>query len=116
MPDQRPARRFTLDEANALLPTVRRLTAAAVREAESLTERIEAVAPGTEPHARLEESLSGVITGWAQQIEALGLEAKGLWLVDFDTGEGYYCWQHPEAAIAHYHGYAEGFAGRMKIV
>ena len=46
----------------------------------------------------------------------MGLEAKGLWLVDFDNGEGYYCWQHPEASLSHYHGYEEGFAGRMKIV
>ena len=36
--------------------------------------------------------------------------------VDFDSGEGYYCWRYPEAAVQHYHGYEDGFAGRMKIV
>ena len=49
-------------------------------------------------------------------MEALGIVVKGLWLVDFDNGEGYYCWKYPEPAIRHYHGYDEGFAGRMKIV
>ena len=44
-----------------------------------------------------------------------GLEAKGLWLVDFDNGEGYYCWSYPESSITHYHGYDDGFAGRISI-
>jgi len=38
-----------------------------------------------------------------------------LWLVDFDNGEGYYCWSYPEPAITHYHGYDDGFAGRISI-
>ena len=36
-------------------------------------------------------------------------------VVDFDNGEGYYCWRYPEETIGHYHGYDDGFAGRMKI-
>ena len=47
--------------------------------------------------------------GWAGEVQSLGLEAKGLWLVDFDNGEGYYCWCYPEETVAHYHGYADGF-------
>jgi hypothetical protein len=35
--------------------------------------------------------------------------------VDFDNGDGYYCWCYPEHSITHYHGYSDGFAGRMKI-
>jgi hypothetical protein len=35
--------------------------------------------------------------------------------VDFDNGDGYYCWSYPESAITHYHGYDEGFSGRMSI-
>ena len=48
-------------------------------------------------------------------VQSLGLEAKGLWLVDFDNGEGYYCWSYPEPTIAHYHTYDAGFAGRITI-
>ena len=36
--------------------------------------------------------------------------------VDFDNGDGYYCWKCPEVTILHYHCYDEGFAGRMTIV
>ena len=60
--------------------------------------------------------LDGVVAVWMDQAQGLGLEVKGLWLVDFDNGDGYYCWKYPEGAILHYHGYDEGFAGRMKIV
>ena len=52
---------------------------------------------------------------WADEVKAMGLEAKGMWLVDFDNGEGYYCWSYPEETISHYHGYDEGFAGRIPI-
>ena len=31
-----------------------------------------------------------------------GLEVKGLWLVDFDNGSGYYCWQYPEEGLQFY--------------
>ena len=44
-----------------------------------------------------------------------GCQAKGMWLVDFDTGEGYYCWHYPEPEICYFHGYDEGFRGRVKI-
>jgi hypothetical protein len=40
---------------------------------------------------------------------------KGLWLVDFDSGSGCYCWQWPEQRLEFYHGYDEGFAGRARI-
>jgi len=63
----------------------------------------------------LSEALRDVVTGWAEEVRSLGLEAKGLWLVDFDNGEGYYCWSYPESAITHYHGYDDGFAGRISI-
>ncbi len=48
-------------------------------------------------------------------MEALGVEVKGLWLVDFDNGSGYYCWRWPERELAFFHGYDEGFAGRTRI-
>ena len=48
-------------------------------------------------------------------MRSLGLEIKGLWLVDFDSGAGYYCWKYPEPAIDHFHGYEEGFAGRLPL-
>ena len=106
---------FALDEARALLPRVRQLTAEAVLRAEALTEELQRVPEHDPAHGQLSDALQEIVDGWAGKIRALGIEVKGLWLVDFDNGEGYYCWKYPEDTVAHYHGYDEGFAGRISI-
>lgn len=117
MESQQSARRiFSLDEARALLPEVKTLTSGAVRRVEALTAKLRKVKASDPMHAELEESIESAVRAWGLAIQALGIEVKGLWLIDFDNGEGYYCWRHPEDTVSHYHGYDEGFAGRMKIV
>jgi hypothetical protein len=106
---------FSLQEARDLLPQVKHVTADAVRRAESLAAQLHGLAEDDPEHASLSEALREVVNGWADDVRSLGLEAKGLWLVDFDNGEGYYCWCYPEESVAHYHGYEEGFNGRVKI-
>jgi hypothetical protein len=98
---------FSYDQAAALLPEVRRLTEEAHRAVEELTER----EPGQDAEARLND-LVGL---WAEAMMQRGLEVKGLWLVDFDNGSGYYCWRYPEAGLLFYHSHEEGFRGRMRI-
>ena len=97
-----PRRTFTLDEARALMPKVQELTAEAVERYAKL--------PGDLEDARLE-----VVQEWAEELRTLGLEIKGLWLVDFDSGAGYYCWKYPELSLNHFHSYEEGFAGRLPL-
>jgi regulator of sirC expression with transglutaminase-like and TPR domain len=100
---EKPARRiFTLEEARALLPRVRELTSEAVTRFGSL--------PGA-----LEDERRAIVEGWVSELESLGCEIKGLWLVDFDSGGGYYCWKYPEPALDHFHGYEEGFSGRLAL-
>lgn len=106
---------FSLQQAQELLPRVKHLTADAVRRAESLASQLHGLAEDDPEHATLSAALREVVNGWAEEVQGLGLEAKGLWLVDFDNGEGYYCWCYPEDAVHHYHGYDDGFAGRMRI-
>jgi hypothetical protein len=112
----RGARVFTLDGARALLPRILELTAEAARQVDPLMARLEDLDASDPEHSRLSESVSRAVTAWAEAVQDLGAEAKGLWLVDFDAGNGYYCWKYPEATVSHYHGYDDGFAGRMKIV
>ncbi len=106
---------FSLQQARELLPHVKHLTAEAVRRAETLASQIKGLGDEDPVHAQLSGALNDVVTGWADELRALGLEVKGLWLVDFDNGEGYYCWCYPEETIGHFHGYDEGFAGRVGI-
>jgi hypothetical protein len=107
---------FSLEEAQGLLPEVKRLTAEAVRAADAIAEELREIPERHPRHARLTADLERIVAAWTAGIRQLGLEAKGLWLVDFDNGEGYYCWAHPEEQITHFHTYEDGFAGRMKIV
>ncbi|MEO8075937.1 MAG: DUF2203 domain-containing protein [Acidobacteriota bacterium] len=111
--DSRPI--FTLQQARDLLPDVKHVTADAVRRAESLSAQLHGLAEDDPEHVSLSAALRQVVTDWTEQVRSLGLEAKGLWLVDFDNGEGYYCWSYPEPNICHFHGYADGFSGRMTI-
>ena len=95
---------FTLDEARSLLPKVKELTSDAVFKFARLAEDEET-----------EDERQGVVGEWAREILALGAEIKGLWLVDFDSGAGYYCWKYPETSLEYFHGYEEGFAGRLPL-
>jgi hypothetical protein len=97
-----PKKIFTYEDACALLPEVQRLTDVAVEQIET----IEDADPGV---------YQRIVEDWAQSVMELGIEVKGLWLVDFDSGGGYYCWKHPEPALEYFHGYDEGFAGRVKL-
>ncbi len=94
---------FSYEDAAALLPEVQRLTADAVREVEAL--------PGEAPRDQGQE----IVTRWAEAVMRLGIEVKGLWLVDFDSGSGYYCWKYPEESLQYFHGYEDGFGGRVKL-
>ena len=96
-----PKRIFSYEQAVALLPEVQRITTEAM-------ERVER-APAAP------EAYESIVQEWAEAIMSLGVEVKGLWLVDFDSGGGYYCWRHPEPALEYFHGYEEGFGGRVKL-
>jgi hypothetical protein len=106
---------FSLEQARELLPDVKHLTADAVRRMEALASQLHGLPEDDPDHVSLSAALREVANTWAEQVQSLGVEAKGLWLVDFDNGDGYYCWSYPEATISHYHGYGDGFAGRMSI-
>ena len=106
-------RHWSLATARAIVGEVRRRTAEAVERA-----GLEAAAQGPvgDPErVALEQELTRAVGGWVRAMEALGVEVKGPWLVDFDNGRGYYCWRWPEEQLEYFHGYDEGFAGRVRI-
>jgi hypothetical protein len=109
------SRSWTLETARNLLSEVRSHTAEAVVEVERMAALRDAAAEGSEERTRLEQELAGHISRWVRAMEALGVDVKGLWLVDFDNGNGCYCWRWPEQELDFFHGYDEGFAGRTRI-
>ena len=94
---------------------VRERTARAVGEVEKLLEEREGRAAGSPEHQAIDARMRVAVSRWVRSMEALGLEVKGLWLIDFDNGSGYYCWRWPEEDLAYFHGYDDGFDGRIRI-
>ena len=115
MTESTPRRCWTLEGARALIAEVRERTAQAVAQVEALLERRESCEPGSEEYTEVEQSLRIAVSRWVRAMEALGLEVKGMWLVDFDNGQGCFCWKWPEEELLYFHGYEEGFAGRVRI-
>lgn len=107
-------RYFSLDEAKTFLPVIRRVTETAYERVKLLSTQLSYL---SDPAKReeIEKKVSSTFQDWYDKIRKLGCESKGLWLVDFDNGEGYYCWHYPEEDLNHFHGYFDGYQGRVKI-
>jgi hypothetical protein len=106
---------FSYDEARELLPAVKTVTRESIEELQQAREESDENESAAERDARVEHRAAEILGEWAQRIERMGIEVKGPWLVDFDSGAGYYCWKWPEERLEYFHGYEEGFGGRMRI-
>ena len=125
------ARRFTIEEANALIPRLEMLMADAQRAALALRSAMQESDDATATDARTTKDVLRVRPDladevhrleWAvAEIEALGCQFKGLdlGLVDFpaqvDGTTVLLCWQYGEKQIAFWHRTDEGFADRRAI-
>lgn len=109
------ARVFTLAEAEELFPLVRRITYGSSRELEPVRRLLSTLSPGSTGLYEAEEAYERVVKRWVAKMERLGIVVKGLWLVDFDTGDGYLCWQFPELRLGYYHGYSEDYTTRRPL-
>lgn len=131
------AKRFTLAEAESLIPSVDRLLRQAVelksgyanaeKRMDSFQQQI-VMAGGMivdrgkvrEVRDRRDEAAAG-LRSLIEQVQELGCLVKDLdmGLVDFPTSfqgrEVYLCWKLGEPSIAFWHGVDEGFAGRKPI-
>ncbi len=130
-------RRFTLAEAESLLPNVDRLLRRAVefkaayagaeRRVESFQKRIMVMGGMVVDRTQVRESrerrddAAASLRAVLEEVQELGCVVKDLdiGLVDFPTTfqgrEVYLCWKLGEPAIAYWHGVDEGFAGRKAI-
>jgi hypothetical protein len=124
---------FTIDQANRMLPLVRRIVADIVetyerwqnevREFEVASVGAKGDAPSAEAtaHEREAQRLAVEITGFVRELETLGVEFKGydIGLVDFPSRVGdrpvYLCWRLGEPAVQYWHETNGGFAGRQPI-
>ncbi|MFD3004155.1 DUF2203 domain-containing protein [Thermus tengchongensis] len=119
------ARIFTKEEADALLPEIRRVLSQ-MRQARKELSEVQARLPearGLERRALEEEArfLLGSLEADARYLASLGVFLKDLdrGLVDFPARVGgevvFLCWQEGEPEVTHYHPLAGGFAERRPL-
>jgi hypothetical protein len=131
------SKRFTLAEAQSLIPSVDPVLRKAIelkshyaeaeQEMESYSQRIQMMGglvvnreQALEVRRRRDTASTGLREA-IQEVEEFGCVLKDLdvGLIDFPTlfrgREVYLCWKLGEAAIAFWHGTDEGFAGRKAI-
>lgn len=107
---------FTRSDMNELIPLVFKLTDTAQFEVGKLMARLHPMAASaSEKNALIEQQISEIIDRWEGKIEKLGGHPKGLWLADFDSGTGYFCWKFPEVEVSFWHGYQDGFSSRKPL-
>lgn len=106
---------WSLEAAREMLADVRERTARAVAALDALNDERSELAPGSPRLQELEAGIEEQVRRWVREMEALGAIVKGLWLVDFDCGAGYYCWRWPEEGLDYFHTYEDGFEGRTRI-
>lgn len=129
-----PARLFTIEQANRMLPLVRRIVEDIVQDYARWREQVgvlEVVAAGRRGDSPPDEAekveqdtqrLAGDIERYVGELRELGVEFKGFdeGLVDFpaelDGRTVYLCWKLGEDAVEHWHEVDAGFAGRRKLV
>jgi len=106
---------WTYEEALKIFPKVKQITEEFYYYVSELSRELEErILPENEQEEK-EEEIKLSIQNWTKEILALEIDVKGVWLVDFDNGEGYYCWRLGEETILFEHNYEEGFAGRKLI-
>jgi hypothetical protein len=121
-------RHYSLEEANALLPTVGRL----LRTLRDASASLSAAGFDTELAARAEATggawpgperaaSSLVVALGFEQLEALDVVVRDLerGIVDFPAimvgREVYLCWRSDEPEVGHWHGLESGFASRRPV-
>lgn len=108
---------FTLAEAQELLPVVFRITKIYSEKVQTLIDRLESLGGQNEELVTsLETQVSQLIQDWQNKVTKLGALPKGLWIADFDGGDGYYCWKFPERSIEFWHHYSDGYSKRTRVI
>jgi len=96
-------RTFSREEAESILPVIRRVTEKTASEVEELQGQLKFVPHGEPLYERIYANIELAIRRWAVKISKLGCEPRGMWLVDFDAGDGWYTWRLGDDGLAFFH-------------
>jgi hypothetical protein len=124
---------FTVEQANATLPLVRRIVQDIVTQYRAWNEKLNEIdlvaasgrASDNEIASRLEleaQVLAREIESFRRELADLGIEMKhpGIGLIDFPSTMGsrpiYLCWRLGESEVGFWHEIHAGYAGRQPLI
>lgn len=107
---------FSKNDAEYVLRTIYRLSEKASQKVDTLVRQMEAFREDQKDLIRfVENQINNEVHEWQNKIEKLGATPRGLWMVDLDSGDGFYCWKFPEKEILYWHAYKDGFSKRVEL-
>lgn len=109
-------RLFSQEEATELLPIILKITRSYSDQVKVLVDQIEEQPLETkDQNWKIEEKVNKLIDTWKIKVQRLGITPRGLWIGDFPTQDGFYCWKYPETEIKYWHAKDDGFSKRKNI-
>lgn len=126
-------KRFTVEQANATLPLVRKIVEDIVTQYRIWNEKLNEIdlvaASGRAGDAEIADRLAGEaqaiardIEGFRRELADLGIQVKdpGIGLIDFPSTMGsrpvFLCWRLGERQVGYWHELNAGYAGRQPLV
>src|SRR5690606_24732290 len=108
-------RRFQLEDARSFLPAIDAVTRQAMDKAEPIVTMINNP-KDLQDKKLLTLRLQSIVEKWSSQMLYFGVMTRGLWMVDFDCGHGYYSWVAGEKDITTYRSYTQDFDQRTPLI
>jgi hypothetical protein len=126
-------KQFTVEQANATLPLVRKIVEDIVTQYRIWNEKLNEIdlvaASGRAGDAEIADRLAGEaqaiardIEGFRRELADLGIQVKdpGIGLIDFPSTMGnrpvFLCWRLGEREVGYWHELNAGYAGRQPLV
>ncbi|MBX2848032.1 MAG: DUF2203 domain-containing protein [Acidiferrobacterales bacterium] len=106
---------FNLAEARSLLPLVQSVTEKHRAELTPIQERLSKMLSNDPRRNPIEREYEAVVSMWKAKIEKLGAIVRGLWVVEFNVGEGVLSWRYPELSLNYFRANGDDFASRVKL-
>ena len=91
---------FNRVEARALLPLVKSITEKHQLELAPVKQKLEKMLANDPRRGPIEREFEQIVTRWRGKIELLGATVPGLWVVEFNVGEGWLSWRYPELSLS----------------
>ena len=107
---------FNLSEAQALLPLIQSITQKHCEQLEPIQLRLNKMLSNDPRRHLVEFEYQQIVARWRTKVEQLGVVVAGLWIVNFDVGNGFLSWRYPELSVSYFLEKHESFSERVKLL